>query len=154
MTQYHELQVKWNIVRESTLYYDCTISPLKGWFPLHRQKHASCSKSATGLLPYSHQADIRMSSHCLLRLDDNKSAASCQQAWCKLIVKIFYPQAWCKLFRKLAASLQISSCNKSDFHRLAATSWSQRTCCIYLITNVQQAGKIHNLLQVWAFPVV
>ena len=27
-----------------------------------------------------HQADIRMRSHRLLRLDDNKSAASCQQA--------------------------------------------------------------------------
>ena len=31
-----------------------------------------------------HQADIRMRSHRLLRLDDNNSAASCQQACCKL----------------------------------------------------------------------
>ena len=37
-------------------------------------------KSVAGLLPCSHQADIRMRSHRLLRLDDNKSAASCQQA--------------------------------------------------------------------------
>ena len=111
-------------------YYDCTISPLKDWFPLHRQKRTSYSKSATGLLPCCHQ-NIRMRLHRLLRLDDNKSAESCQQAWNKLIVKTFNPQAWCKLFWKLAASLQISSCNKSDFHRLAATSWSQRTCCIF-----------------------
>ena len=47
----------------------------------------------------SHQGDIRMRSHRLLRLDDNKSAASCPQAWCKLIVKTFYPQARCKLFQ-------------------------------------------------------
>ena len=82
------------------------------------EKCKSCSKSAAGLLPCSHQADIRMRSHCLLQLDDNKSAASCQkawcklifktfypQAWCKLIVRIFYPQAWCKLFQQLAANL-------------------------------------------------
>ena len=40
-----------------------------------------------------HQDDIRMRSHRLLRLDDNNSAASCQQACCKLIVKAFYSQA-------------------------------------------------------------
>ena len=32
------------------------------------------------LLSQSHQTDIRMRSHGLLRLDSNKSAASCQQA--------------------------------------------------------------------------
>ena len=47
---------------------------------IHGQKRASCSKSAAGLLTCCHQADIRMHSHRLLRLDDNKSAASCQQA--------------------------------------------------------------------------
>ena len=56
------------------------------------QKRASCSKSAAGLLLCSHQADIRMRSYRLLRLDDNKSAASCQQACCKFIVETFYPQ--------------------------------------------------------------
>ena len=64
----------------------------------------NCSKSAVGLLPCCHQADIRMRSHCLLRFDGNKFAASCQQACGKLIVKIFYSQAWCKLFKQLAAS--------------------------------------------------
>ena len=58
---------------------------------IHSQKRASCSKSATGLLPCCHQADIRMCSHRLPRLDDS-SSTSCQQAWCKLIVKTFYPQ--------------------------------------------------------------
>ena len=61
--------------------------------PIHGQKRASCSKSAAGLLPCCRQADIRMRSHRLLRFDDNKINASCQQACCKLIVKTFYPQA-------------------------------------------------------------
>ena len=48
---------------------------------LHNEKCASCNKSAPSSLPCSHQAErIRMRSHRLLRLDDNKSAASCQQA--------------------------------------------------------------------------
>ena len=47
---------------------------------INGQKRASCIKSAAGLLPCSHQDDIRMRLHRLLRLDDNKSAASCQQA--------------------------------------------------------------------------
>ena len=46
---------------------------------LNGQKHTGSSKSAAGLLPRSHQADIRMRSDRLLRLDDNKSAASCLQ---------------------------------------------------------------------------
>ena len=82
-------------------------------------------KSAAGLLPFSHQADIRMRSHRLLRPDDNKSAASCQQAWCKLIFKTFYPQTWLEFFQQPAANLQISSCIKSDFRRLDATWWTQ-----------------------------
>ena len=44
--------------------------------PETRKLHQVCCK----LLPCCHQADIRMRSHRLLRLDDNKSAASCQQA--------------------------------------------------------------------------
>ena len=65
---------------------------------VHSQKPASCSKSPAGLWPCSHQADIRMRSHRLLRLDDNKSSASCQQACCKLIFRTFYPQASRKMF--------------------------------------------------------
>ena len=61
-------------------------------FNLHSQKWASCSKSAAGLLSCSHQGDISIRSHCLFRRYGNKSAASCQQACCKLIAKTFYPQ--------------------------------------------------------------
>ena len=67
-------------------------------------------------------------------------AASCEQACCKLIVKTFYPEAWCKLFQQLAASRQISSCNKSDFHRLTASWWIQQTCC-NLLTTCSKAVK-------------
>ena len=109
--------------------------------PLHQVY--LCSKSAGCLLLGSHQADIRMRSHCLLRLDDNKSTASCQQAWCKLIVKTSYPQAWCTLFQQLAASLRISRCIKLIF-TLDATWWSQLAWC-NLLTNLHQAGKIHNI---------
>ena len=38
------------------------------------------SKFAAGLLSCCHEVDIRMRSHRFLRLDNNKSAASCQQA--------------------------------------------------------------------------
>ena len=40
-------------------------------------KRTNCSKSAAGILPGSHQADtMRMHSHRLLGLDDNKAVAS------------------------------------------------------------------------------
>ena len=43
-----------------------------------RNAQNAASRSVAGLLPCSHQADIKMRSHRLLRLDDNKFAASCQ----------------------------------------------------------------------------
>ena len=45
---------------------------------------------ATSLLT---KADIKMRSHGLRQLVDNRSVASCQQTCCKLIVKTCYPQA-------------------------------------------------------------
>ena len=100
------------------------------------------TRAVNELLPsdlwsWSHQlADIRMRSRRLLRLDDNKSAASCQQAWRKLIVKTFYLQAWCKLFQQLAASLQISSCN---------------ICNKQIFTGLMQLheAETHNLNQIY-----
>ena len=74
---------------------------------IHSPKGASCTKAATGLLPCCQDAFASLSPG---RLDDNKSAASGQQACCKLIVRTFYVQAKCKLFQQLAASLQISCC--------------------------------------------
>ena len=51
-------------------------------FPKFSFKYASCSKSASGLLPCSRQeADIWMCLHGLLWLDDNKSD-------CNLIAKL------------------------------------------------------------------
>ena len=84
------------------------------------KERARCSKSAADLLPCGYRVDIRMRSNRLLSPDDNKSAPSCrcQQACCKLLSRLFYLKAWCKLFQKRAASLQISSCIKSDLHRL------------------------------------
>ena len=84
--------------------------------------------SAAVLLPCCHQADIRMRLRHLLRLDDNKSAASCQQAWCK--VKTSDPQAWCQLFQQLVASLR------------EPIWWSQRTWC-NLMTNLHMRTQIH-----------
>ena len=62
----------------------------------------NCSKSAAGLLPCCHQADIRMRSHRLLRFDDKKSAANCQQACCMLIIKNFDPYAVSTTYSKSA----------------------------------------------------
>ena len=95
--------------------------------PETRKLHQACCRLVTLL----DQANIRMRLHrfSLLRLVDNKSAASCQQTCCKLITETFYSQAWCKLFQQLIASLQISSCNKSDFRRLSVTWWIQQACC-------------------------
>ena len=77
----------------------------------------SCSQSAAGLLPCIHEADIRMRSHRLLRLDDDKSATNCQETWRKLILKTFYSQAWRKLFQQLAASPQKSMPASSHIFR-------------------------------------
>ena len=66
---------------------------------LDNQKQGSSNKSVDILQQTCHQqADIRMRSHCLRQLVDDKSVASCQQICCKLIVKTCYPQACCKLF--------------------------------------------------------
>ena len=50
------------------------------------------------------QAQIKMRSHGLGQLVEDKYVVSCQQTCCKLIVKTCYPQASCKLF--------LTSCNK------------------------------------------
>ena len=73
--------------------------------------------------------DIRMRSHGLRQLVDDKSVASCQQTCCKLIVKTCYPQACCKLFQQVVTSLQMKGCNKPDFNRLVAAWWNWQVCC-------------------------
>ena len=75
-----------------------------GTQPEKQKLQQACCRLAASC---GHQADIRMCSHRLLRLDDNKSAASCHQACCKL---------------RTAGLLQIANC------RLAA-SCELQTCC-------------------------
>ena len=60
------------------------------------------------------QADIRMRSHGLRRLNDDKSVVSYRQTCCKLIVQTCYSQACCKLFQQVVTSLQVTSCNILD----------------------------------------
>ena len=66
--------------------------------------------------------------HCLLQLDDNKSAASCQQTGCKLIVQTFYPQAYC-------------------FNNLQQLSYCSSTYLIF--TDLMQLGKTSRLDASW-----
>ena len=65
---------------------------------------------------------MRMHSHGLRKLVDDKSVASYQQTSCEFIAQTCYPKACCNLFRP--------SCNKSANDTL------------------QQAGKIDDLQQV------
>ena len=79
-------------------------------------------------------------SYRLLRFDDNKSAASCQQAWCKLIIETF--------IHKLDASW-LSNLQQVCKYQVATSLIF--TDVLQLVDNLQQAGKIHkfrNLQQV------
>ena len=55
----------------------CILNKVLSTQPETRKLQQICCRLAATCC---HQADIRMRSHRLLRLDDNKSAASCQQA--------------------------------------------------------------------------
>ena len=89
---------------------------------IHSQKCESCNEF-DGILQQTccQEADIKMCSHGLRQLVDDKSVASCQQTCCKLIVKTCYPQACCKLFQQDVISLQMANCKKPDLNRLVAT---------------------------------
>ena len=74
------------------------------------------------------KADIRMRSHGLRQLVDEKCVASCQQTRCKLIVKTCYPHACYKLFQQVFTSLQMTNYKERDLmltslkHRFHVTS--------------------------------
>ena len=93
------------------------------WFPkfpitiVHSQKRANCSKSLI-TKPISGCVPIACSTLMITSLLQVVNIDLPQVANCM--------QAWCKLFHQLVASLQISSCSKSDVHRLDATWWSQQ----------------------------
>ena len=87
------------------------------------------------------QADIRMRSHGLRLLVDDKSVASCQQTCCKLIVKTCYPQPWYRLFQQVETSLWTTGCNKPDFNRPVATWWNWQNHC-NLLTSCNKPVKL------------
>ena len=62
------------------LWNSALITPPHVYSAQQDQKRSIFSKSAAGLLPCCHQADIRMRSQRLVLLDGNKSTASCQHA--------------------------------------------------------------------------
>ena len=89
-------------------------------FLQHSQKRASYNKPVDILQQTCYQqADIRMRSHGLRQLVDDKSVASFQQTCCKLIVKTCNLQACCKLLQQAVCKI-MKSFNKSDFNRLVA----------------------------------
>ena len=90
---------------------------------------ASCFNNLQQVSKYQVAASLIFAT-CISIDAFNRLAASCSIR----LVKTCYPQACCKLLQQLAAGMQISSCNKADFHRLAATWWSQQTCCNSLTT--------------------
>ena len=88
-----------------------------------------------------HQADIRMRSHRLLRLDDNKSAVSCQQACCKLRTTDLLQVANCRL----AASCELQTCCKlrtADLVQIVncrlAANCELQACCKLRTADLQQ----------------
>ena len=87
--------------RDSNAY----VSRAKRTQPETRKLQQVCCRLAASC---DHQADIRMPLHRLLRLDDNKSAASCQQACCKLRTADLLQVANCRL----AASCELQACCK------------------------------------------
>ena len=69
------LQACWLAVIKPTS--GCVRKSQDEFWQVHSQKRTNCSKSAAGLLACSHQANVRMRSHHLFRLEDNKSV--CQK---------------------------------------------------------------------------
>ena len=67
--------------------------------------------------------------HGLRLFGDDKSVTSCQETYCRLIVKICYPYGCYKLFQ------QLKNCNKSAF------------CCIYTCKNLTTCSKSANKRQ-------
>ena len=92
---------------------------------LHDHNRARFDKSVDILQQTCYQqADIRMRSHGLRELVDDKSVASGQQTRCKLIVKTCYPQACCKLFQQVATSLILTDLSQLDeIDKFLETCW-------------------------------
>ena len=87
---------------------------------------------------YCQQVDIRMHSHGLRQLVDDTSVASCQQTFCKFIVKTFYPQLgatssmtdilYCTLMKRTNLLELLTSCNKLAKFATSVTFLDVRAC--------------------------
>ena len=83
----------------SKRHFPCLEDFLKG--TVHSQKPTSCSKSAAGLLPCCHQANIRMWSHI----------ACSGLLWCKLSTSLL--QVDCQDFLSTSLMQIVLTCSKS-----------------------------------------
>ena len=97
----------------------------------------SLLKSCNNLLQ---QANIRMRSHDLRQLVDDKSVAGCQQACCKLNVQTCYQQACCKLFQQVVTSLQMTQDGKLYLH----SHWHPVPKCKCRECNTFAMARIHE----------
>ena len=92
------------------------------------------------------QADIRMRSHGLRQLVDDKSVGSFQKASCKLSTGLlqvvnglavsYFKTLVANCFNKLEQACIMTSCNKPDFNRLVATWWNWQACCNFCSKSV------------------
>ena len=75
-----QLQFQPTLILVWPFSFEKTLASQFSWMHSSSFQNAQVAASLllTGFFPGSHQADIRMRSHCLPWLDDNKSAASCQ----------------------------------------------------------------------------
>ena len=83
---------RWLVGKRSSMPYKAEIFQPRCFYV------QNVNKIAASLLQACYMTVIKTISG-LLRLDDNKSAASCQQAWCRLIFKTFIHTLNAKLFQ-------------------------------------------------------
>ena len=125
----------------------CQLSYTDGSVQTHSRKRASCrSLLQACYLAVTHQAKIRMRSHRLLQLNDNKSAASFQQASCKLIVKTLSTS----VMQVVAGSLRVTSLifeNLTQLDDEANRFDAMRQTSLFKQddTNLHSTSKIYNL---------
>ena len=85
-------------------------------------------RSPNKLVTCYQQADVRIRSHDLRQLVDDRSVESCQQTCCKLIVRTFYLLACYKLFQQVVTSLQMTSLVLPDLWQFDEINTFVATC--------------------------
>ena len=106
------------------------------WNNLHQVCKCQLAASLIFSTCISIDAFIRLAASCSIRL-----------------VASWYLQTWCNLFHQLASSLQMSTCSKPDFNRLAA-SWRRQQACCNLLTTCSRPVKSANCSKSVAFLAV